>query len=184
MAALPIDLDRARRTPLAAQIYWAIRKAIETVQLASGAKLPSWRDLAAHLGVSRATVRVAYGRLIDEQFVVGLGAAGTRVAGRPSPFSTADGSVRFGAIVTNIETSLRASGSAWQNRTAPRVGCTDGIAHSGVFGATPDRTWDLPAGAVQAALRRRSLSSSEKAYTAFPVLRGAFDRGNPLHERF
>ena len=30
MAELPIDLDRARRTPLAAQIYAAIREAIET----------------------------------------------------------------------------------------------------------------------------------------------------------
>jgi DNA-directed RNA polymerase sigma subunit (sigma70/sigma32) len=38
---------------------------------------------------------------------------------------------------------LRASGSAWQNRTEPRVGCTDGIAHSGVIGATPDRTYVL-----------------------------------------
>ena len=90
MAALPIKLDRARRTPLAAQIYWAIREAIETGRLASGARLPSWRDLAAQLGVSRGTVRVAYERLIDEQFAIGLGAAGTRVAERPSPSSTPD----------------------------------------------------------------------------------------------
>jgi GntR family transcriptional regulator / MocR family aminotransferase len=90
MAAVPIDLDRARRTPLAAQIYGAIREAIETGRLASGARLPSWRDLAAQLGVSRGTVRVAYERLIAEQFAIGLGAAGTRVAGRPSPSSRPD----------------------------------------------------------------------------------------------
>ena len=78
MAALPIDVDRAGRTPLAAQIYQAIRRAIETGQLASGARLPSWRDLAAQLGVSRGTVRAAYQRLIDEQFAIGFGAAGTR----------------------------------------------------------------------------------------------------------
>jgi GntR family transcriptional regulator/MocR family aminotransferase len=88
MAALPIHLDRARRTPLAAQIYSAIREAIETGRLAPGARLPSWRDLAVQLGVSRGTVRVAYQRLIDEQFAIGLGAAGTRVAGRTSPSST------------------------------------------------------------------------------------------------
>jgi GntR family transcriptional regulator/MocR family aminotransferase len=41
-------------------------------------------DLAAQLGVSRGTVRVAYERLIDEQFAIGLGAAGTRVAERPN----------------------------------------------------------------------------------------------------
>jgi GntR family transcriptional regulator/MocR family aminotransferase len=90
MAMLPIDLDRARRTPLAAQIYWAIREAIETGRLVSGARLPSWQDLAAQLGVSRGTVRAAYERLINEQFAIGLGAAGTRVAERPSPSSTPD----------------------------------------------------------------------------------------------
>jgi GntR family transcriptional regulator / MocR family aminotransferase len=83
MAALPIQLDRARRVPLAAQIYWAIREGIENGRLASRARLPSWRDLAAQLGVSRGTVRVAYARLIAEQFAVGLGPAGTRVAERP-----------------------------------------------------------------------------------------------------
>src|SRR3954469_19864450 len=90
MDSLPIQLDRGRRTPLAAQIYRAIREAIETGRLASGARLPSWRDLAAQLGVARGTVRVAYERLIDEQFAIGLGAAGTRVAERPSRSSTPD----------------------------------------------------------------------------------------------
>src|SRR3954449_9837689 len=90
MAELPIDLDRVGRKPLAAQIYSAIREAIETGRLASGARLPSWRDLAVHPGVSRGTVRVAYARLINEQFAIGLGAAGTRVAERPSPSSTPD----------------------------------------------------------------------------------------------
>jgi GntR family transcriptional regulator/MocR family aminotransferase len=84
MAVLPIQLDRAGRIPLAAQIYSAIREGIETGRLASGARLPSWRDLAAQLGVSRGTVRVAYERLIAEQFAIGLGAAGTHVAKRPS----------------------------------------------------------------------------------------------------
>jgi GntR family transcriptional regulator / MocR family aminotransferase len=90
MAALPIRLDRARRTPLAAQIYCAIREGIENGRLASGARLPSWRDLAAQLGVSRGTVRVAYERLIAEQFAIGLGPAGTRVAERPCRSSMSD----------------------------------------------------------------------------------------------
>ena len=68
MASFPIQLDRARRTSLAAQIYSAIREGIENGRLASGARLPSWQDLAAQLGVSRGTVRVAYARLIAEQF--------------------------------------------------------------------------------------------------------------------
>lgn len=86
MAVLSIQLDRARRTPLGTQIYSAIRDGIENGRLASGARLPSWQDLAAQLGVSRGTVRVAYERLVAEQFVIGLGPAGTHVAeGQPRP---------------------------------------------------------------------------------------------------
>src|SRR5882672_4605582 len=90
MAALPIQVDRARKIPLAAQIYSAIRAGIENGRLASGARLPSWQDLAAQLGVSRGTVRVAYERLIAEQFAIGLGPAGTRVAERQSRSSIPD----------------------------------------------------------------------------------------------
>ncbi|SAL53491.1 GntR family transcriptional regulator [Caballeronia turbans] len=88
MATLSVSLDRAGRIPLSAQIYGSIRGAIESGQLAAGARLPSWSDLAAQLGVSRGTVRAAYERLIDEQFAIGLGAAGTRVAARPLPATT------------------------------------------------------------------------------------------------
>jgi GntR family transcriptional regulator / MocR family aminotransferase len=83
MATLAVSLNRAGRIPLSTQIYSSIRDAIESGQLATGARLPSWSDLAAQLGVSRGTVRAAYERLIDEQLAIGLGAAGTRVAARP-----------------------------------------------------------------------------------------------------
>ncbi|HTI82450.1 MAG TPA: PLP-dependent aminotransferase family protein [Acetobacteraceae bacterium] len=83
MAPFPLELDRAGRTPLAAQIYGAIREAIVTGRLVPGSKLPSWRDLAIQLGVSRGTVRVAYERLINEELAIGKGAAGTRVAQSP-----------------------------------------------------------------------------------------------------
>lgn len=82
MIRLSIRLDRARKTPLATQIYTTIRASIESGQIPPHAKLPSWRDLAAQLGVSRGTVRLAYERLIDEQLALGLGAAGTRVTER------------------------------------------------------------------------------------------------------
>jgi GntR family transcriptional regulator / MocR family aminotransferase len=88
MTKLSIGIDRAGRLSLSAQIYGSIRDAIESGQLASGARLPSWSDLAAQLGVSRGTVRAGYERLIDEQFAIGLGAAGTRVAARPLPVTT------------------------------------------------------------------------------------------------
>jgi GntR family transcriptional regulator/MocR family aminotransferase len=91
MDSLPIDLDRAKTTPLAKQIYTAIRETIESGRIPANARLPSWRDLAAQLGVSRGTVRLAYERLIDEQLAIGCGAAGTRVTERPSVSSASSG---------------------------------------------------------------------------------------------
>jgi GntR family transcriptional regulator/MocR family aminotransferase len=88
MTTLSIGLDRAKKIPLATQIYAAIRAAIESGQIPFDAKLPSWRDLAAQLGVSRGTVRLAYERLIDEQLATSFGAAGTRVTDRPAAAGT------------------------------------------------------------------------------------------------
>jgi len=82
---LAIHLDRAARTPLAGQIAAAIGTAIHDGRLAPGARLPSWHDLAAQLGVARGTVRAAYDSLRDQQLVVTAGAAGTRVAREPAP---------------------------------------------------------------------------------------------------
>lgn len=78
-----IQLDRGGRQSLSGQIADGIRAAIRDGRLAPGARLPSWNDLAAQLGVARGTVRAAYERLADGQFVVPSGAAGTRVARRP-----------------------------------------------------------------------------------------------------
>ncbi|WP_460904306.1 MocR-like pyridoxine biosynthesis transcription factor PdxR [Paraburkholderia jirisanensis] len=80
---LQIQLDRSAKTPLAEQIRKAIGTAIESGVLTPGARLPSWLDLAAQLGVARGTVRLAYDRLVDAQLIVASRAAGTRVADRP-----------------------------------------------------------------------------------------------------
>jgi GntR family transcriptional regulator/MocR family aminotransferase len=80
---LQIQLDRSAKTPLTEQIRKAIRTAIDSGVLAPGARLPSWLDLAAQLGVARGTVRLAYDRLVDAQLIVASRAAGTHVADRP-----------------------------------------------------------------------------------------------------
>ncbi|VVE25885.1 GntR family transcriptional regulator [Pandoraea iniqua] len=80
---LQIQLDRSAATPLSEQIRLAISAAIERGTLAPGARLPSWLDLAAQLGVARGTVRLAYDRLSDAQLITASRAAGTRVAERP-----------------------------------------------------------------------------------------------------
>src|SRR6187402_753222 len=78
-----ISIDRAGRLSLSDQIADGIRDAIREGRLAPDARLPSWNDLATQLGVARGTVRSAYERLADGQFIVAAGAAGTRVARRP-----------------------------------------------------------------------------------------------------
>ena len=80
---LQLKLDRSAKTPLAEQIRRGMSTAIESGVLAPGARLPSWQDLAAQLGVARGTVRTAYEKLSAAQFIVASRAAGTRVAERP-----------------------------------------------------------------------------------------------------
>lgn len=81
---LELNLDRSARTPLAEQIRKGISAAIESGVLAPGARLPSWLDLAAQLGVARGTVRTAYDKLSAAQLIVASRSTGTRVAARPA----------------------------------------------------------------------------------------------------
>ena len=78
-----LALDRSKKASLAEQIRAGILAAINAGVLQPGARLPSWRDLAAQLGVARGTVRSAYDRLHDAQLIVTAGATGTHVADRP-----------------------------------------------------------------------------------------------------
>lgn len=80
---LTLSLDRAARIPLAEQIRKGVSTAIEDGVLEPGARLPSWQDLAAQLGVARGTVRTAYQKLAAAQLIEASRAAGTRVARRP-----------------------------------------------------------------------------------------------------
>jgi len=82
-ARLKISVDRKAKLALSAQISAAIGDAISDGRLAPGARLPSWNDLAAQLGVARGTVRAAYDRLLDAELIVAAGPAGTHVAHDP-----------------------------------------------------------------------------------------------------
>ena len=81
---LNLQLDRSAKTPLTEQIRKGITTAIESGALAPGARLPSWLDLAAQLGVARGTVRSAYAKLAAAQFIAASRATGTHVADRLS----------------------------------------------------------------------------------------------------
>src|ERR687889_2463360 len=83
MTTLPFNIDRDAKASLSSQIYTGLRDAIYQGTLTQGARLPSWRDLAVQLGVSRGTVRVVYERLLDEQLLISRGASGTWVSETP-----------------------------------------------------------------------------------------------------
>lgn len=77
---LTYELDRTRAVPLYDQLYRYIRADIEQGALASGARLPSKRALARHLGVSLITVEGAFAQLVAEGYVVAKERAGHFVA--------------------------------------------------------------------------------------------------------
>jgi GntR family transcriptional regulator/MocR family aminotransferase len=65
---LTCTLDAKSRVTLTDQLYGALREEIERGRLKAGEKMPSKRQLAAHLHVSTATVEAAYGRLASEGY--------------------------------------------------------------------------------------------------------------------
>jgi len=76
---LAIPLLRTRG-PLFRQLYLGLREAILSGACASGEKLPSTRDLAEQLGISRTVVLLAYDQLLAEGFAVGRAGSGTYVS--------------------------------------------------------------------------------------------------------
>ncbi|WP_422933736.1 PLP-dependent aminotransferase family protein [Sinomonas sp. P47F7] len=83
MPALPLQLDRASRSPLPAQLSAQIRELILAGTLARGSRLPSSRALAADLGVSRTVTELAYEQLVAEAWVESRRGSGTFVASPP-----------------------------------------------------------------------------------------------------
>lgn len=75
-----LKLDRVGGTTLVDQIARHVEAAILEGALPPGGRLPSWRDLAAQLGVSRGTVKSAYEKLTDRGYLIAETSTGTRVA--------------------------------------------------------------------------------------------------------
>ena len=79
-SGLPVVVDRASAVPLAAQIAAQLQAAVTGGVLRAGDRLPSSRDLAVTLGVSRTAVTNAYARLYAEGWLEGRHGSGTYVA--------------------------------------------------------------------------------------------------------
>lgn len=74
------ELIRESGTPLFRQLYLQLRAAILARRLRPGTKLPSTRELAAQLGVSRSAVVAAYEQLLAEGYTSGRHGSGTYIS--------------------------------------------------------------------------------------------------------
>jgi GntR family transcriptional regulator/MocR family aminotransferase len=75
-----IRIDRESTVPMIRQLYGRIRETILSGRLQPGARLPSSRELAVRLQVSRNVVLEAYDLLYAEGFLAPKQGAGTYVA--------------------------------------------------------------------------------------------------------
>jgi GntR family transcriptional regulator/MocR family aminotransferase len=100
--ALLLPLDRRRAEPLRTQLEGGLREAIRSGRLRVGERLPSSRELARELGVSRGLVQECYGQLQAEGYLSTRTGSATRVAtggGRPGATGGGD---RPGAPVDHL----------------------------------------------------------------------------------
>ena len=81
---LLVRLDRSAGQPLRAQLEASLREAIRGGRLRAGERLPSSRELARELGVSRGMVQDCYAQLLSEGYLTSRTGSATRVElGRP-----------------------------------------------------------------------------------------------------
>src|SRR5262249_38243853 len=78
-----ISIDRASPVPLYYQVARQLESAIESGALAAGTRLENEVDLSERLGLSRPTVRAAFGYLVNKGLVIRRRGPGTLVAERP-----------------------------------------------------------------------------------------------------
>ena len=89
---LLLRLDRGSDQPLRSQLETGLRDAIRDGRLQPGERLPSSREFARELGVSRGLVQECYGQLLSEGYLDSHVGSATKVAARAYP--AAAGGVR------------------------------------------------------------------------------------------
>ena len=82
---LLLRLDRDSEQPLRSQLETGLRDAIRDGRLQPGERLPSSREFARELGVSRGLVQECYGQLLSEGYLDSQVGSATTVAARAYP---------------------------------------------------------------------------------------------------
>ena len=103
--------------PLFRQVYSGLRSAILSGTFRVGEKLPSTRDLANQLSISRTVVLYAYDQLLAEGFAVGRSGSGTYVSGEVNLSKSPTSADR---VQLKLSRYGRAAASAWPRVEFPR----------------------------------------------------------------
>jgi GntR family transcriptional regulator / MocR family aminotransferase len=153
---LPVMVDRAGDEPLAVQISVQLQAAVNGGALHAGDRLPSSRDLAATLGVSRTVVTNAYARLFAEGWLEGRHGSGTYVADVMSRPATDAINARTGPATDAADpvtcAAGQATGAAGQatgaagHATVAATGAIAGTGYGGGPGGTAEGLIDLQPG--------------------------------------
>ena len=116
---LLLAVDRRAAEPLRSQLELQLRDAIRSGRLGSGERLPSTRELARELGLSRGLVQDCYAQLIAEGYLESRVGSATRVAaGAAAPPPTAPSSAPAASRPAQAEPG--SAPPAWADHAAPR----------------------------------------------------------------
>jgi GntR family transcriptional regulator/MocR family aminotransferase len=134
---LLLRLDRGGAEPLGSQLERELREAIRGARLVAGERLPSSRELARELGVSRGLVQECYAQLLAEGYLSARTGSGTRVAAGaadggavPSAAAVPDSRLRidFRPGVPDLSSFPRQDWM-WAMREASRVAPVDALGY-------------------------------------------------------
>ena len=131
-----LDIDPAAAAPIWRQIEDGMRRLVASGNLASGAVVPSVRELAKALRVNPATVSKAYRRLTDAGLLTVRRGEGTFVAELPSTVLSelrrrllADGAAVYVGVATSVgadrDEAVRAVDESWRTGAEGGEGAHD-----------------------------------------------------------
>jgi GntR family transcriptional regulator / MocR family aminotransferase len=163
---LLLVLDRRAAEPLRSQLERQLRAAIRSARLAVGERLPSSRELARELGLSRGLVQDCYAQLQAEGYLTTRVGSATRVAAAGVPATAAASAAAGVPLATR---SLPAAGAQAATRTPATL--------------VPPAAGALPAAATPAGTRTPSAGTrTPSAHSGQPTrqrLRVDFASGVP-----
>ncbi len=110
---LPIPLSK-HKEPLFRQVYKGLRGAILSGSYRAGQKLPSTRELAEQLRISRTVALLAYDQLLAEGFVTGRAGSGTYVS---AAVQQARSSIARNTAKAQITRYGKAASASWEKMT-------------------------------------------------------------------